>query len=86
MTGIKSATSKAIEAFLSLYVVVDECAAKPCKNGASCKITADGYSCQPCPAGWQGKDCDQGWLYTERNDQFSIAYSHIQIFVAVELE
>ena len=46
----------------SLYFEVDECAASPCKNGATCKLTADGYSCQPCPAGWKGKDCDQGLI------------------------
>ena len=48
----------------SLYFEVDECAASPCKNGASCKLTDDGYSCQPCPAGWKGKDCDQGLICT----------------------
>ncbi|XP_078377926.1 uncharacterized protein LOC144661094 isoform X1 [Oculina patagonica] len=38
---------------------VDECASSPCKNGASCKTTADGYSCQPCPAGWNGINCNE---------------------------
>ena len=38
---------------------VNECLAKPCRNGGTCKNTVGSYTCA-CVAGWKGHDCEQG--------------------------
>ena len=42
---------------------VDECLAKPCRNGGTCTNNVGSYTCA-CAAGWQGHDCDKGRNYT----------------------
>ena len=38
---------------------VDECASRPCMNGATCVDWVDSYSCT-CPAGYVGNTCETG--------------------------
>ena len=41
---------------------IDQCAATPCKNGATCTDKLNDYDCQ-CEAGWTGKNCTQSkWI------------------------
>ena len=37
----------------------DDCAQRPCQNGATCMDGADDYSCT-CVAGYKGKNCSLG--------------------------
>lgn len=36
---------------------IDECEARPCQNGATCRDYVAMYKCE-CLAGFQGKDCE----------------------------
>ena len=40
-------------------VDVDECASRPCKNGATCRGKVNGYECN-CLAGYTATDCGIG--------------------------
>lgn len=37
----------------------DQCAEKPCKNGAMCLDSVGGYDCV-CKSGFSGENCQQG--------------------------
>ena len=39
----------------------NECATKPCKQGATCMNSIGGYNCI-CPKGFQGKVCEKGMI------------------------
>ena len=41
------------------FLVVDECAAKPCKNDGSCLLGVDGFICD-CNKGFSGETCETG--------------------------
>ncbi|XP_018598469.2 protein Z, vitamin K-dependent plasma glycoprotein a [Scleropages formosus] len=43
--------------FWSVYVDGDQCASKPCKNGALCSDSVGGYDCI-CKSGFSGVHCD----------------------------
>ena len=47
--------------FVSLFHQsdIDDCAAKPCKNGGVCVDLVNDFKCT-CPAGYTGKDCSVG--------------------------
>ena len=43
-----------------MYVVIlDDCAAEPCLNGATCTDLTNAYVCQ-CPSGYSGANCEIG--------------------------
>ncbi|KAF6732481.1 Venom prothrombin activator vestarin-D1 [Oryzias melastigma] len=44
--------------FWSVYIDGDQCAEKPCKNGAMCLDSVGGYDCV-CKSGFSGENCQQ---------------------------
>ncbi|XP_077385361.1 protein Z, vitamin K-dependent plasma glycoprotein a isoform X1 [Festucalex cinctus] len=54
--------------FWSVYIDGDQCAEKPCKNGALCSDSVGGYDCV-CKAGFSGVHCetDQTLCIVEKN-------------------
>ncbi|TKS91936.1 Coagulation factor IX [Collichthys lucidus] len=49
--------------FWAVYVDGDQCAEKPCKNGAMCLDSVGGYDCV-CKSGFSGVHCDKGEALT----------------------
>ena len=42
-----------------VFTDINECASKPCENGATCKDEVNAYSCV-CAEGYTGVDCETG--------------------------
>ena len=44
---------------LMYVIILDDCAAEPCLNGATCTDLTNAYVCQ-CAAGYSGANCETG--------------------------